>query len=115
LISQSNFWEARMKNCDNCRYMYDAGGESAEYVCELFGDDVPSEFAKEDGCCLHPMELKKAIRLQDRARDWCYEGYGQKLTERDKQMIQQTSQDFNNYMASLRRKYTEGNDGKETD
>ena len=23
--------------------------------------------------------------------------------------------DFNNYMASLRRKYTEGNDGKETD
>lgn len=58
---------------------------------------------------------KKALRLNDRARDWCYTGYAHELTEHDKQMIQQTSQDFDDYMASLRRKNTEGNDGKETD
>ena len=29
-------------------------------TCYDFGEDVPSEFAKGGGCCLHPMELKKS-------------------------------------------------------
>lgn len=87
--------------------MYDAGGECACYVCDLFGEDVPSEFAKEDGCCLHPNEVKKAIRLRDRARDWYYSGYGKEVTPQEKRMIKKTSQEFNKYMKHLKEKYKE--------
>lgn len=97
-----------MKNCDNCRYMYDAGGECAWYVCELFGDDVPSEFAKGDGCCLHPNEVKKANRLKDRALSWTFIGYSRELTAQEKRMIKKTSAEYNEYMNHLRKKYTEG-------
>ena len=97
-----------MKNCDNCRHIYDAGGECSYYVCELFGDDVPSEFAKEDGCCLHPNEVKKAIRLQACALSWNFIGYGRELTAQEKRMVQKTSQEYSKYMKHLEEKYSEG-------
>ena len=97
-----------MKNCDNCRHMYDAGGECACYVCELFGEDVTNEFAKEDGCCLHPNEVKKAIRLSDCALSWSFIGYGRELTAQEKRMIEKTSKAYRKYMEHLKEKYTEG-------
>lgn len=97
-----------MKNCENCRYMYDAGGESAYYVCELFGDDVPNVFAKCDGCCLHPNEVKKAINLKDHHLSWCYKGHGRPLTEQEKRMIEKTSKEYSKYMLHLFEKYMEG-------
>ena len=101
-----------MKNCDNCRHIYDAGGECAYYVCELFGDDVPDEFAKEDACCLHPNEVKKAIRLQDSALSWSYSIYGkEEVTAYEKRMIEKTLQEYNKYMEHLKEKYKERCDG----
>ena len=102
-----------MKKCDNCRHMYDAGGECAYYVCDLFGDDVPNEFAKEDGCCLHPNEVKKAIRLQERVLSWQYVGYRRELTPLEERMIKKTTQEYNKYMEHLEKKYAErSEDGK---
>jgi hypothetical protein len=88
--------------------MYDAGGESAYYVCELFGDDVPNVFAKCDGCCLHPNEVKKALTLRDNALIWTYTGYEHELTEYEKRMIRKTSNEYNKYMKHLIEKYAEG-------
>ena len=96
-----------MKNCDNCRHIYDAGGECACYVCDLFGEDVPNEFAKEDGCCLHPNEVKKAIRLRDHALSWNYSGYARELTAYEKRTFRKTLEEYNNYMKHLKEKYKE--------
>ena len=96
-----------MKNCDNCRHIYDAGGECAYYVCELFGDDVPDEFAKEDACCLHPNEVKKAISLKDNALSWSYVGFGRELSAYEKRMVKKTSNKYIEYMKHLEEKYKE--------
>ena len=97
-----------MKNCDNCRHMYNAGGEYSCYVCDLFGEGVPSEFAKEDGCCLHPNEVKKAIRLQDRALSWSFIGYSKEPTALETRLMQKASQEYVKYMEHLKKKYSEG-------
>lgn len=99
-----------MKNCDKCRHMYDAGGEYAVYVCDLFGEDVPSEFATEDGCCLHQNEVKKAIRLRDRALSWTFIGYSHEPTENEKRLLQKTAKEYNDYLEHLRKKYGGANE-----
>lgn len=99
-----------MKNCNNCRHIYNAGGEYSCYACELFGEDVPNEFAKGDGCCLHINELKKAIRLQERVLSWQYVGYRRELTPLEERMIKKTSQEYNKYMEHLKKKYAEEKD-----
>ena len=97
-----------MKDCNNCKHMYDAGGECSCYVCELFGEDIPSALEKGDGCCLHPKEVKKAINLRDHHLSWCYRGYGRPLTDQEKRMIEKTSKEYNKYMLHLMEKYMEG-------
>lgn len=98
-----------MKSCDNCRHIYNAGGEYSCYVCELFGEDIPYEFEKEDGCCLHPNEVKKAIRLKDCALSWEFMGYGKELNAQEKRLQRKVCEDFNKYMKHLKEKYAEGN------
>lgn len=50
--------------CDECRFQNCVANKSyTEYYCELFGDDVPEEFATYDGCNLMFNESKKLSEL----------------------------------------------------
>jgi hypothetical protein len=50
--------------CDNCKFEYCVSNEPyTEYYCELFDEDVPEEFATEEGCNLMFNEAKKLSEL----------------------------------------------------
>lgn len=96
-----------MKDCNTCRYCYDAGGECAYYVCQLFGGELELVgFAKGDGCCLHQAEVQKAVRLLERHQSWAYSVYGNDvITDHQRQMIEKTAREYNEYFNHLKQKY----------
>lgn len=87
-----------MKSCHNCRHLYNAGGEYTCYACELFGEDIPYELEKDDACCLHPNEVKKAINLKEDALYFVGDS---------KRQVEEVCQKFNEYMKHLLEKYGE--------
>lgn len=58
--------------CNKCRFEYCQSNKyGTEYYCEVFGDDVPKEFATDEGCNLRYNEAKKLCELNDK----CIEKY----------------------------------------
>lgn len=58
--------------CDKCKFEHCQSSEcGTEYYCEIFGDDVPKEFATDEGCNLRYNEAKKLCELNDQ----CIEKY----------------------------------------
>ena len=50
--------------CDKCKFEHCVSNESyTGYYCELFVEDVPKEFATEEGCNLMFNEAKKLREL----------------------------------------------------
>lgn len=50
--------------CDKCKFEHCVSNESyTEYYCEIFDEDVPKEFATEEGCNLMFNEAKKLREL----------------------------------------------------
>lgn len=50
--------------CDKCGFEHCESNESyTEYYCEIFDEDVPEEFATEEGCNLMFNEAKKLREL----------------------------------------------------
>lgn len=50
--------------CDKCKFEHCVSNESyTEYYCEIFDEDVPEEFATEEGCNLMFNEAKKLREL----------------------------------------------------
>lgn len=48
--------------CDNCKFERCQSSEcGTEYYCEIFGDDVPEEYATDEGCNLRYNEAKKIL------------------------------------------------------
>lgn len=95
-----------MKDCNNCRYCYDAGGECAYYVCQLFGGELELVgFAKGDGCCLHHTEVKKAIRLLECVRSWEYRSFPDAPTDYERKMLAKAIAEYNEYFNHLKKKY----------
>ena len=60
--------------CDKCQFEHCVSNESyTEYYCEIFGDDVPEEFATDEGCNLRYNEAKKICELNDKCMEKYYE------------------------------------------
>lgn len=50
--------------CNQCGFEHCSSNENGtEYYCELFGEDVPEEFAAEEGCNLMFKEAKNLSEL----------------------------------------------------
>ena len=60
--------------CDKCRFEHCESNECyTEYYCEIFGEDVPDEFATYDGCNLRFNEAKKFCELINECMGKYYE------------------------------------------
>lgn len=60
--------------CDECKFECCVSNESyTEYYCELFGEDVPEEFATYEGCNLMYQEAKKLCELNDKCMGTYYD------------------------------------------
>lgn len=58
--------------CNRCEFEHCQSNEyGTEYYCAVFGDDVPEEFATDEGCNLRHNEAKKLCELNDK----CIEKY----------------------------------------
>lgn len=61
--------------CDKCKFEHCQSNEcGTEYYCEIFGEDVPEEFATDEGCNLRCKEAKKFCELNDKCIAKYYEG-----------------------------------------
>ncbi len=97
-----------MKNCENCRFIYNAGYEYADWCCELFGEDIP-EWAsnRNDGCLLKAQEVKKAVDISNQTRQV---GTGKKkdkwgipeFTEEDEKHNEKVIKQYKEYMDQLK-------------
>lgn len=60
--------------CDKCKFEHCQSSEcGTEYYCAVFEDDVPEEFATDEGCNLRYNEAKKLCELSDKCMEKYYE------------------------------------------
>lgn len=70
--------------CDKCEFQRCESNESyTEYYCELFGEDVPEEFATYDGCNLMLKEAKKLSELFNDVGQYFDSIYGYYVTREE--------------------------------
>ena len=70
--------------CDKCKFEHCVSNESyTEYYCELFDEDVPEEFATEEGCNLMFNEAKKLSELLNDVGQYYDSIYGYYVTREE--------------------------------
>lgn len=70
--------------CDNCKFEHCVSNESyTEYYCEIFDEDVPEEFATEEGCNLMFKEAKKLSELLNDVGQYYDSIYGYYVTREE--------------------------------
>lgn len=100
--------------CNQCGFEHCESNESyTEYYCELFGEDIPKEFATYDGCNLMFNEAKKFCKLLNECMGMYYDSmytyYGiEELTkeqqaelDRNKKECDLAAKKYNNYFDVL--------------
>lgn len=70
--------------CDKCGFEHCVSNEcGTEYYCELFDEDIPEEFATEEGCNLMFTEAKKLSKLFNDVGQYYDSIYGYYVTREE--------------------------------